>query len=439
MDWRPLAKCRICGSTSLKSILHLGDQALTGIFPRSRDEQVPSGPLELVRCDAAGGCGLVQLAHCFAPEQMYGQNYGYRSGLNASMVRHLHARAEHAQRLANPRGGDLVLDIGSNDSTTLRAYPTGLELAGIDPTGVKFGRYYPSHVRLIPDFFSAKLFERHFPGRRAKIITSFAMFYDLADPLDFMRQIHQVLADDGVWIFEQSYLPAMLRELSYDTICHEHLSYYALRQIKWMTDRAGFKIIDLEFNDVNGGSFCVAVAKQGSKHPVAIEPVEQALRFEEDLGLQSQAIYDEFRGRVFAHRDDLTTAVRRLRRHGKSVHGYGASTKGNVLLQFCGLGPDDLPAIAEVNDDKFGCFTPGTLIPIQSEAEVRKRRPDYLLVLPWHFRDTIVAREQAYLERGGRLLFPLPRIDIVRQRANRNQWRSPDLSSASPVGVGECK
>lgn len=346
---------------------------------------------------------------------MYGDNYGYRSGLNRSMVAHLQRRVRELVEFARPQPGDLILDIGSNDATTLKAYPhPNLDLVGIDPTGSKFARFYPPHIRLIPDFFDGAMIAGLYPKRKARIITSFAMFYDLEDPLDFMRQIRYLLADDGVWAFEQSYLPVMLKQLAYDTVCHEHLSYYALRQIKWMTDQAGLKIVRVEANDVNGGSFCVTVAKTESSYPEATEAVGQMLAAEAADGLDERLTYERFENRVQRHGEQLRETVRRYRQTGKTICGYGASTKGNVLLQFCGLGPDDLSAIAEVNEDKFGSYTPGTHIPIRSEAEVHALRPDAMLVLPWHFRTGIVARERKYLERGGTLLFPLPQLSIHR-------------------------
>ena len=215
----------ICGGNRLDPILHLGEQALTGVFPKSPDEHVEIGPVELMKCDSdAGGCGLVQLRQSYNPESMYGDNYGYRSGLNQAMVQHLGHRAQRALAVARPDPGALILDIGSNDATTLRAYPAKtFDLAGMDPTGRKFARYYPPHVRLVPEFFSAETFREAFPGRRAAIVTSLAMFYDLESPPAFMRAVHEILADDGVWIFEQSYLPSMLSQLAYDTVCHEHL------------------------------------------------------------------------------------------------------------------------------------------------------------------------------------------------------------------------
>ncbi len=309
-----------------------------------------------------------------------------------------------------------MLDIGSNDGTLLGFYPeSGLELIGMDPTIRRFEKYYKPHIRRVADFFSGEHFRRLFAGRKAKIVTSIAMFYDLDRPLDFMCDAASVLADDGVWRFEQSYLPAMLTANSYDTACHEHLEYYALRQIKYMADRAGLKILDVQFSDINGGSFAVTVAKAVAPYPGNPAAVQRILQQEEALGLNTLAPFEAFRAKVSGHREELLALLRRLKSEGRLVLGYGASTKGNVLLQFCGITPELVPAIAEVNEEKFGCFTPGTAIPIISEAEAQARKPDYMLVLPWHFRDSICQREAAYLQRGGRLIFPLPRIEVVGQ------------------------
>lgn len=414
-------QCRICKSEDLVQILDLGHQTLTGIFPRSTDEHILSGPVELVKCnEQTGGCGLVQMKHSYPLGEMYGENYGYRSGLNQSMVRHLQGRVAQAKAIAKPVAGDIVLDIGSNDSTTLRSYgDNGLRLIGMDPTGVKFHSYYPEWVDLIPDFFNAKSFHSHFGGEKAKIITSIAMFYDLEDPTDFMRQIESCLADDGIWVFEQSYLPLMIERMAYDTVCQEHLSYYAVAQIQWMANAAGLKILDVELNDVNGGSFCVTAAKQNSPHVPNTLKVNQLISKERAEGYDKFDLYYRFRDDVKKHRDQLCRQVNQINRQGQKVYGYGASTKGNVLLQYCGFTTDDIGAIAEVNTEKFGRYTPGTKIPIVSEAEARADNPDYLLVLPWHFREGIVQRESNYLNQGGALLFPLPQVEAVRTQQTR--------------------
>ena len=406
---KKIEKCRICGNTVLECVLDLGSQTLTGVFPRTKDTKVTAGPLRLVKCVGDETvCGLLQLEYSFDSAEMYGQNYGYRSGLNASMVTHLRGKVKKILRDVELCAGDLVVDIGSNDSTTLQAYPNGPVLVGIDPTGAKFHSYYPAHISLIPDFFSAALLKERFPGKKAKVVTSFAMFYDLEDPISFMRQVHEVLADDGIWVFEQSYMPAMLRTNSYDTVCHEHLEFYGLRQIKWMADRTGFKIVDVEFNDVNGGSFSVTVSKAGGS--ASTSPlVQKILEEERTMGLDTLAPFRAFAERTAKSKHDLTQFIERARSQGKTVVCLGASTKGNVLLQYCGLTHKDIPYIGEVNSDKFGCYTPGTWIPIISESELLSMKPDFLIVLPWHFRKFFEENPKySHLN----LVFPLPELSF---------------------------
>lgn len=402
--------CRLCGAATT-SVLDLGLQALTGRFP-SASEDVPSGRLDLHRCAA---CGLVQLAENPPLSSMYGEGYGYRSGLNAGMVAHLERKAQRLEALVGLRPGDAVLDIGSNDATLLAAYRTrGLVRVGIDPVGALHRDRYVDGMRLVPEFFSASAWDRaRTDGQRARIVSSIAMFYDLERPVDFARDVAAVLAPDGIWHFEQSYLPAMLHQCSYDTICHEHLEYYSLAVVDRILEEAGLHVIDVELNGVNGGSFAVTAAhRDGPRREVAPHVAWQR-RQESALGLDTPAPYVDFAARVVAHRAALRDLVGELRRAGRRVAAYGASTKGNVLLQYCDLGPDELEFVIEVNPDKFGRVTPGTGIPIVSEEEGFGRRPDHLLVLPWHFREGILRREQRFPELGGRFVFPLPAIEVV--------------------------
>ncbi len=409
--YKEIDKCRMSGSKNLVSVLNLGHQVLTGVFPKSASEQITSGPLELVWCPDGG---LLQLRHSYDPGEMYGLNYGYRSGLNQSMVNHLTEKVRFLELLADLKPGDRVVDIGSNDATTLKAYKTsGIKRIGIDPTGTKFAQYYTDDIKLIPDFFSAS-FYRSIETQPARIVTSIAMFYDLDSPVEFAKQIESILADDGIWHFEQSYMPSMLRMNSYDTICHEHLEYYSLGVVKNILEKAGLKIVDVVMNAINGGSFAVTAAKAGNRSITQnLAVIDWLLEQEHRMGLNTPRPYRDFEERVFRHRDDLTRLIRALNADGKKILGYGASTKGNVVLQFCGLTNKDIPAIAEVNPEKFGCFTPGTHIPIIPEQEARAMKPDYFLVLPWHFKDGILRREKVYLTNGGKMIFPFPEIEIV--------------------------
>ncbi len=404
-------KCRISGSGNLITVLDLGNQALTGVFPRNVNEPITSGPLRLVWCPDSG---LLQLQHTYDLTEMYGDNYGYRSGLNRSMVAHLQQKVKHLQRIRPVHVGDVVVDIGSNDATLLKAYDAqGIMRVGIDPTGNKFREFYTDDIKLIPDFFSADVYRNALQKKSAKIVTSISMFYDLESPTSFVKDIHDILDADGIWHFEQSYMPTMLRMNAYDTVCHEHLEYYSLGVVKRLLENCDMKIIDVQMNSINGGSFAVTAARKESNLKSNDAVINWMLGQEDRMGLHTPRPFRQFEERVFEHRENLLRLIRDLNADGKTVMGYGASTKGNVLLQFCGLTNKDIPFIAEVNPDKFGAFTPGTNIPILSEADVKAMKPDYMLVLPWHFRDGIIQREAEYLASGGKLIFPMPEIEIV--------------------------
>lgn len=409
--YREINECRISKSKNLINVLDLGMQSLTGVFPSTPSDFVTTGPLSLVWCPESG---LLQLKHSYDSDEMYGENYGYRSGLNRSMVNHLNNKVKGLERIVKLNPNDVVLDIGSNDSTLLRSYAgVGVKKIGIDPTGIKFKKYYPEDVTLVPQFFSENNF-RKVSSKDAKIVTSIAMFYDLEDPVDFAKQIESILDKDGIWHFEQSYMPSMLRTNSYDTICHEHLEYYSLGAVMHILKKANLKVIDVAMNSINGGSFAVTACKSSNHNLTQNSAViDWMLRQEDRMGLSTPKPFRDFEERVYRHRDDLTNLIRSLRASGKTILGYGASTKGNVLLQFCGLTTSDIPAIAEVNEDKFGKVTPGTHIPIISEIEARASKPDYFLVLPWHFRESIVQREAEYMAMGGKLIFPFPEIEII--------------------------
>jgi len=404
-------RCRICSNTRLEEILNLGSQALSGVFPDAMTGPVARGPLQLVKCIGdTDVCGLVQLRHNYALDNLFGDHYGYRSGLNASMVKHLEASIAALCRKIRLLPGDLVIDIGSNDCTTLRAYARDdIDRVGIDPVGEKFRDFYPDNVSLVPDFFSAACVRATCPGRSARIVTSFSMFYDLETPLEFMREVAAVLAENGVWYFEQSYLPAMLAANSFDTVCQEHLEYYTMKQICWMADRVGLDITAVSFNDVNGGSFAVTASRHATKKGHA-PAVKALLEEERHLALDSLQPFREFTVRIEQCKRDLRMFLDMARRNGKSVAGLGASTKGNVLLQYFGIGCEDLQCIGEVNPDKFGRVTPGSEIPIVPQDELLRQGPDYLLVLPWHFREFFLHAAQLS---GCCLVFPLPRLEVI--------------------------
>jgi hypothetical protein len=405
-----ISKCRICNKTKLINVLSLGNQYLTGVFPKTVSEKITKGPLDMVWCR---NCSLLQMKQSYNPDEMYGENYGYKSGLNITMVRHLRQKMRMLETLVKPKPSDIILDIGSNDATLLKSCTGHSKRVGIDPIGEKFRKYYTSDMVLISDFFSADVFSKHFPNKKAKIITSIAMFYDLENPKEFVQDIEKCLADYGIWHFEQSYMPSMLRTNAYDTICHEHLEFYSFSVVKKLLERCKMRVLDVEMNSINGGSFAITACKKDSPF-ISNEPIiNWMLKQEKNMGLRTVQPYREFEKKVYQHRDNLRDLIKALVSDGKKIIGYGASTKGNVLLQFCGLNDKHISCIAEVNKEKYGSYTPGTKIPIVSEKKAKEMKPDYLLVLPWHFKNSILEKEKEFLTNGGKFIFPLPEIEIV--------------------------
>ena len=285
MNYKEIRQCRICGGSVSEPIFSLGNQSLTGVFPKKENMVDIRGPVDLVKCISSAGCGLVQLKQSYNIENMYGDNYGYRSGLNESMVKHLNGIVQKIMSLQILNSKDTIIDIGSNDCTTLLQYPKDkFSLIGIDPTGHKFKDFYPDDVRLIPDFFSKSILIKNNIDK-AKVITSISMFYDLESPVDFAYDIYESLMDDGIWLFEQSYLPSMLKTNSFDTICHEHLEFYALKQIEFILDKVGFTLIDVVLNDVNGGSFQIIAAKNPKTLKVNKQNIDNIRLMEQKLNL----------------------------------------------------------------------------------------------------------------------------------------------------------
>ena len=405
----PISTCRICGLRPLEPVVDLGWQALSGIFPREcNPDELLGGRLYLVRCSSPEGCGLVQLEQSFEPTIMYGENYGYRSGLNPSMVRHLESRVRDIESRIKLKSGDVVIDIGSNDGTTLSFFSDLLMRIGIDPTSDKYRKYYPTGAIAEADFFSSELSMRLSGGRLAKVVTSVAMLYDLEDPGNFVKEITKVLASDGIWMFEQSYLPLMLERVAYDTICHEHIEYYGLRQIEWLLDQSGMEVIDIELNDVNGGSFAVLAAFK-SVYPIS-DNVSRVRESERDLWNSDSPDFIDFAANARSRAAELHSFVYAQLSLGKTFAALGASTKGNILLHYSGLTRDAISVIGEVNPDKYGCFTPGTWIPIVSEDEALERNFDYYIVLPWHFKDFFIESQKF---QNKTLIFPLPIFEVL--------------------------
>ena len=405
-----IKKCRSCNSNKLQKLFSLGNQSFTGIFPKNKNQKVPRGKLILVICNR---CKLVQLSENFNLKKMYGNNYGYRTGLNLSMVNHIKDKINFLKKKFRIVKDDIVIDIGANDGTLLSFLdPKKNKLIAVDPTIKKFNKFYKKNIIKVPNFFSFRDVEKYLKNKKAKLITSIAMFYDLPDPVFFAKQIYKTLADEGVWHFEQSYSGYMLKNLSYDTICHEHLEYYSLYSIKKILDSANLKIIDICFNNINGGSFALTVAKKNSKY-LENENIYKILRDEKNKKINSAYIYKQFYKKINREKDKMINFFKKTKLHHKTVIGYGASTKGNVLLQYCNIKTKNIKYICDVNKDKDGRYTPGTKIKIISEEKAKQLNPDYFFVLPWHFRNFILDKEKKSIKSGTKFIFPLPKFQVI--------------------------
>lgn len=405
-----IEKCRVCGNTNLVTVLDLGDQYLSGIFPKQVDPEMYKGPLKLVKCnESTNGCGHVQLEHTFDLPTMYGDEYGYRSGLNASMVRHLESKYKKIAEFLTFRNRDIVIDIAGNDGTFLGFFPTNLKLLSIDPTSKKFSQYFKPHVDFVADFFSENLYRKYFQNQKAKLVTSFSMFYDLEDPCQFAREVNSILnPEEGIWVLEQSYMPTMVERNSFDTVCHEHLSYYGMRQLKYIMDQSNLKIIDFEFNDVNGGSISLVVANKDSIYEECSERLNLILQSEVLYAYNTTVPWKQLESNIESCRKEFIKIVDQLKSEGLKVAALGASTKGNVTLQTWKL-QDCIEVVGDVNPDKNGSFTPGTWIPIRDEDSVLAEY-DVFVILPWHFKNFFVNNPKF---KGKKLLFPLPNPELV--------------------------
>jgi hypothetical protein len=412
--------CRLCGSRSLTPVLDLQPQMLASVFiSKDNRNKLPTRkvPLELMRCNPEldeDACGLVQLKHTYPSDIMY-RDYWYASGVNQTMRDALGDIATKAMSYVNIREGDIAVDIGCNDGTLLKSYPKiDLELIGFDPAANFLGEIDEGFVR-INDYFNKESFIAAKGNRKAKIITSIAMFYDLEDPLAFTRDINEILSDDGIWILQMADLPNMLAHNMFDNICHEHTAYYSLSPMEYIFQKCGMKLVDVEMNDINGSSYRFYIRKSIGKDPTsdAINRISK-LRLEEfNLALDTDAPYKKFKENLERNKADLLFFINQEKLKGKKIFIYGASTKGNVLLQYCGITEEMIPYAAERNPRKWGGKTLGSNIEIISEEDARKKMPDYFLVLPYHFLDEMLIREKEFIDRGGKFIVPVPTIRLV--------------------------
>ncbi|MBU6500539.1 MAG: class I SAM-dependent methyltransferase [Patescibacteria group bacterium] len=416
---KKINKCRSCGFAKLDDILSLGNLYVSAFVDEEEQKGMKKYPLDLVLCnETSGGCGLLQLRHTVPSEVMY-RNYWYRSGTNQTMTDALYDIVSAAKAVAQLGKGDFVIDIGANDGTLLSAYAdSGVTRVGFEPARniAPVAKNNAEHI--INDFFNFEAWVKEFPGKKAKIITAIAMFYDLDDPNKFVADAAKCLDDDGVFIIQMSYLPLMLSQKDFMNICHEHLEYYSLLSLENLLKRHNLEVFDVETNDVNGGSFRVFIKHKNSGKNIKIKPradecVEKMRADERALGLNGRKPYEDFVRRVEDLKRRTVEFIKSETAKGKKVYVYGASTKGNTLLQYYGLSTKEIPFAIERSQYKWGKKTVGSLVPIISEEQARAEKPDYFLILPWHFIKEFLEREKKFLEGGGKFIVPLPEFKIL--------------------------
>jgi SAM-dependent methyltransferase len=405
----------------MKKILELGDHYVSDFMkPGAEMRETKPWSLDLYLDETIGAVRLDGVAPL---DKMYGQ-YWYRSGINTSMTKQLGEIVSEITSRVKINDGDIWLDIACNDGTLLRQVPDNMIKLGIDPADDSYLEESSKVAEVRQDFFSREAYDSlGHVGEKAKVITCIAMFYDLAEPRQFIRDAHSILADDGVFVLQMSYTPLMLKQLAFDNICHEHVYYYDLRSIRKLFASEGFVLRDCSLNDTNGGSFRVTFQKDTSDEKTfATQQVRDVcgFRISSTLAYETQAwditdekLWKDFGDNIASLKVQVLEFLHQAKREGKKVYGYGASTKGNTLLQLFGITADLLTAIAERSPYKFGLQTVGTNIPIVSEEEMRAANPDYLLVLPWHFIDEFVKREGDFIAKGGKLVVPCPTFQVI--------------------------
>ena len=404
-----IKKCRNCKSKSLVNLFSLGKIRFTGKFPKY-NEKIPHGSLSLVMCKL---CKLVQLKHIFNMKYLYNKDYGYRTGINATMSNHVKNVVRTITKISRLKKEDNVLDIASNDATLLKNYNKKIQTWGIDPILKKFRNEYKKINYKIPNFFNYKLIIKKNKQIKFKIITALSVFYDLENPNTFLAGIKKLLHDKGIFYLEFQDLMMIIKNNMFDTICHEHLEYYSVTFINKLLKKHNLRIFDHFYNDINGGSSAYLICHDKAIYKTNKNKINKILFNEKKFGIEKVSTYKNFKKRINLTKKKLNSKIKKIIKDKKIIHGYAASTKGNVLLQYYNLDNNKIKFISDRNPNKINLYTPGSNIRIISETESRKLKPDYYLVLAWHFKKEILSREKIIRKKGTKFIFPLPNIEII--------------------------
>ena len=408
---KKINKCRNCKNKKLENLFSLGFLSFTGKFTKKKNN-IPKDEIKLVKCKK---CSLVQLSKNFNPNYLYGKDYGYRSGINKTMTQHLTSISKKMSKLTNLKKNDQVLDIASNDATLLNSYKKkNIIKVGVDPILKKYKKFYKNIDYKIPSLFSQEIIFKNKIYKKFKIITACAVFYDMQDPNKFLKEIsHLIDPKLGIFYLEFQDLLSVIKYNLFDTICHEHIEYYSLNVVKKMLKQNNLKLINAQKNNINGGSLSLIISHKEGRYKVNNAKINRLVKEENKYNLNKKKTFLNFYKKINNIKKNLNKLISNLLKKGNKIHGYGASTKGNVLLQYFEFTSMQIPFIADRNPDKNNLFTPGTKIKIINENKSRSMFPDYYLVLPWHFKKEILKREKKIRRKGTKFIFPLPKLRIV--------------------------
>ena len=397
----------------MKTLFSLGEIYPSDFLKEGEKPETEKVELKLIMNDN----GLVRLEKIAPMNQMYWK-YWYRSGINTTMREALKDIVDSILRIQKTEQDNVWLDIACNDGTLLSFVPKEFIRIGIDPADNSFKYESELHAHhIIQDYFSKEVYQKKLGNKKVKIITSIAMFYDVSEPKQFIKDIYDILEDDGIWVMQLSYSPLMIRQMAFDNICHEHIYYYSFLNLEKLLNDNGFLICNVELNNVNGGSFRLYIRKTEYfllKNQTDIEwfNINSFRNFENTLEIDNPTTWIKWFEKIEWLKNEITKFIQVCKSENKIIWGYGASTKGNTLLQYFGLDNTLIDAIADRNPSKHGLYTIGSNIPINSEEEMRQVQPDYLLILPWHFKQEFIEREKKYLQKGGKMIFPCPEFLI---------------------------
>ena len=405
-----ITSCRNCKSKYFSKLFTLGKMCFTGKFPKNLTTNIPKVVISLIMCKS---CKLVQLDRNFNPKYLYDTNYGYRTGINVTMTQHVNGVVKESIKIVKLKKKDSVLDIASNDGTLLNFYKKNIFRVGIDPLIKKYKNQYKNINFGIQEFFSYKAIQKKKINKKFKIITALSMFYDLPNPNKFLEDAKKVLDKEGIIVLEHADLLSIIKNCQFDTICHEHLEYYSTKVIIELMNKNELRVFNLKANTINGGSMRYYICHKDSKYKNNNKKINKILREEMKSKLDKPNTFSDFFKLINVQKKKLLKLINKIIKKKETIHGYGASTKGNVLLQYFGINSNKISYIADRNPQKVNLYTPGTKIKIVSESFSRMCKPNYYLVLPWHFKKEIILREKKVIKEGSRLIFPLPKMKIV--------------------------